>query len=810
MIHARTLHALEFSEITAWLAELCRTAAGRERARHLAPLPDAETASEAARLYEEAAVWLERPLAEGGFRLAAFPDVSGLLRVMEERRGASAQPDAEAFWALREMLRQAQAARQSIAVPEAERQWPRLLALADAEPLPVQLTAALNRCISDDALLKDESSPELYQVRVELRRLHQSCMRKVKDYAVQYNMLHYLQDEFMTLSSDRYVLPLKSNFKGRMQGIIHDWSQTGETCYFEPMFLVDINNRLQELKHEEREEERKVLAYLADLLRAELPGTHAALRLLAELDLLQAKRALAESMDGRCVPITTAAEGIQLLGARHPLLMLAPLLRGEAAESEQKNRTRVRPLDIVLRPGERALIITGGNAGGKTVCLKTLGLIAAMTMSALPVPAAGGSHLPWFSRLDAFIGDEQSLTDNVSTFTAQIQHLAKAWKHLGESGLVLLDEFGAGTDPAQGAALAQAVLDELIDNRTFVLAATHFPSLKSYALTRESARAASVLFDPASKKPLYKLAYDQVGASQALDVAREYGLPESILRRAEHYLLQDGGDTSALLARLNALAAQREEEVQELRAQQGRAKQQLEHEKDKLRRERQRLHDEVRAQAAELMKAVREGKAGHKQALKELSRLRGSLAEELRPEEVSVLPQVEHFAPGQQVLHLTFNKRGVVTDVDERRSRVRVDLNGVSLWAAMKDVRLAGASAAPVAARAGGPVSPVLAAVRAGSEPARPAAATDAPREGSLLRLDLRGQRAEQAEAEVERFLDKALLAGIGEVEIVHGRGTGALRRKIHEFLRTFPAAASFAVAPEDRGGDGMTIVVLR
>ena len=747
MIHARTLHALEFGEITAWLAELCRTAAGRERARHLAPLPDAETASEAARLYEEAAVWLERPLAEGGFRLAAFPDVSGLLRVMEERRGASAQPDAEAFWALREMLRQAQAARQSIAVPEAERQWPRLLALANAEPLPVQLTAALNRCISDDALLKDESSPELYQVRVELRRLHQSCMRKVKDYAVQYNMLHYLQDEFMTLSSDRYVLPLKSNFKGRMQGIIHDWSQTGETCYFEPMFLVDINNRLQELKHEEREEERKVLAYLADLLRAELPGTHAALRLLAELDLLQAKRALAESMDGRCVPITTAAEGIQLLGARHPLLMLAPLLRGEAAESEQKNRTRVRPLDIVLRPGERALIITGGNAGGKTVCLKTLGLIAAMTMSALPVPAAGGSHLPWFSRLDAFIGDEQSLTDNVSTFTAQIQHLAKAWKHLGESGLVLLDEFGAGTDPAQGAALAQAVLDELIDNRTFVLAATHFPSLKSYALTRESARAASVLFDPASKKPLYKLAYDQVGASQALDVAREYGLPESILRRAEHYLLQDGGDTSALLARLNALAAQREEEVQELRAQQGRAKQQLEHEKDKLRRERQRLHDEVRAQAAELMKAVREGKAGHKQALKELSRLRGSLAEELRPEEVSVLPQVEHFAPGQQVLHLTFNKRGVVTDVDERRSRVRVDLNGVSLWAAMKDVRLAGASAAPVAARASGPVSPVLAAVRAGNEPARPAAATAAPREGSLLRLDLRGQRAEQAVA---------------------------------------------------------------
>lgn len=804
MIHARTLHALDFGEITTLLAGLCRTSAGRERARHLVPLPDAAAASEAARLYDEATSWLERPLAQGGFDLAAFPDVSGLLHAMETRRGA--QPDAEAFWALRDMLRQAQAARQSIAVPDAERQWPRLLALADAEPLPVQLTAALNRCISDDALIRDESSPALYQARMELRRLHQSCMRKVKDYAVRYNMLHYLQDEFMTLSSDRYVLPLKANFKGRMQGIIHDWSQTGETCYFEPLFLVEINNRLQELKREEREEERKVLAYLADLLRAELPGAHAALRLLAELDLLQAKRALAATFDGRCVPITTAAEGIQLLGARHPLLMLAPLLRGDAAESVHQCQARVRPLDIVLRPGERALIITGGNAGGKTVCLKTLGLMAAMTMSGLPVPAAGGSHLPWFSRMDAFIGDEQSLTGNLSTFTAQIQHLAKAWKHLGESGLVLLDEFGAGTDPAQGAALAQAVLDELIANRTFVLAATHFPSLKSYALTRENARAASVLFDPASRKPLYRLAYDHVGASQALDVAREYGLPESILRRAERYLLQDGGDTSALLDRLNALAAQREQELRELRAQQARAQQQLDHEKDKLRRERQRLHDEVRAQAADLLRAVREGKAGHKQALRELSRLRATLADAPRPEDASVLPQADHFVPGQGVLHLTFNKRGVVTDVDERRSRVRVDLNGVSLWAPMKDVRLAGAQALSAAPR-GGAVSPVLAAVRETTAPARPAAA---PRDASPLRLDVRGQRAELAEADVQKFLDNALLAGIGEVEIVHGRGTGALRRRIHEFLRAFPAAASFATAPEDRGGDGMTIVLLR
>ena len=412
------------------------------------------------------------------------------------------------------------------------------------------------------------------------------------------------------------------------------------------------------------------------------------------------------------------------------------------------------------------------------------------------MPAAAGSHLPWFGRVDAFIGDEQSLEDNVSTFTAQIQHLAKAWKHLDSTGLVLLDEFGAGTDPAQGAALAQGVLDGLLDKQTFVLAATHFPALKTYALSREGARAASVLFDPQSKKPLFKLAYDQVGASQALDVAREHGLPESILRRAEHYLLQDGQDTSALLGRLNALAAEREQEIARLRQEQEKARRDTQIMREKTEKVRLRLHDEVRAKAGELMRAWKEGRATHKQALKEMSRLRADLAAPVVREETSVLPQIEHFAPGQQVFHTVFNKRGVVTDVDERRKRVRVDLNGVSLWAAMKDVRQSGQSAQAAAPRAPQRVSPVKAAI----------ANDDAP----ALRLDLRGMRADQAQAEVERFLDKALLSGFSEVEIVHGRGTGALRRQIHDFLRSFPAVARFATAPEDRGGDGMTIVNLR
>ena len=798
MIHARTLNALEFHRIADHLSELCLSGVGRERARAIAPLDDAEAVTLAARIYEEAADWASRPAAGGAvFCVCSFPDVSGMLRAAATSRAHAFQPDVDAFWALREVLRLARDAHASIAQPEAATRWPHLMAMADGSPLPVQLTAALLRCISDDGLLRDESSPELYRLRGELRRLHQGCMRKVKDFAQQYNMLAYLQDEFMTLSSDRYVLPLKANFKGRMQGIIHDWSQTGETCYFEPMFLVEINNRLQELKREEREEERKVLVYLRSLLEAELPGARAALDLLAQLDVLQAKRRLAALFDGRPLPLTPVAEGIQLLDARHPLLMLNRVAEsGKDGSKAAAAHSKVRPLDIVLRPGERALVITGGNAGGKTVCLKTLGLIAAMTLSGLPVPVGAGSHLPWFSRLDAFIGDEQSLADNVSTFTAQIEHLAKAWKHLDASSLVLLDEFGAGTDPAQGAALAQAVLDELLDKHTFVLSATHFPALKSYALTREGARAASMLFDPQSKKPLFRLAYDQVGASQALDVAREHGLAESIVRRAEHYLLQDGQDATALLGRLNDLAAKREEELAELKREQDKTRRQTQDLREKLEKERLRLHDEVRAQAGDLMRAWKEGRATHKQALKEMSRLRASLApaQDETAEGASVLPQPQTFTAGQEVLHTVFNKRGVITDVDERRGRVRLEMNGVNLWAEMKALRVPGQTAP----------SPSKSALRG------VVGRTSASDEAASLRLDMRGMRADVALAELERFMDKALLAGFSEVEVVHGRGTGALRRQVHDFLRSFPAVGQFALAPEDRGGDGMTIVTFR
>lgn len=749
---SRTIKALEFGKVLEHLAGLCVSEAGRRVSLGLFPLRDADAVNAAHTLFDEVRTWS----AHSGFRLSDFPDLEGLFPHLEKAAvsPSSALLDADALWALRETLLQGRKAAQSI--NENGTMWPSLRDLVASMPLPEMTLSALSRCLGDDGLIKDESSPELMLVRGELRRLHLMCLRKVKDFAVQYNIAQYLQDDYMTLASDRYVLPLKSNFKGRIQGIIHDYSNTGETCYFEPLFLVEQNNRLQELKREEREEERKVLRFLTGIVQNELPFIRSAWDLLVRLDVELAKCGLAALFDGACATISPDGEDapLSLLGARHPLLALDPQIRKQGGP---------HPVDLIFRPTDRALVISGGNAGGKTVCLKTLGLLAIMTLAGLPVPAAKGSVIPWWTSIHAFIGDEQSLDDHLSTFTAQIRHLGNAWEATDRRTLILLDEFGAGTDPAQGAALAQAVLDGLLERGAHVVAATHFPALKTYALTREGVRAASVLFDPGTKKPLFRLAYDQVGASQALDVAREHGLPESVLRRAEQYLLLDGQDMTAVMDRLNALAAKREGELDALKAEQQRTREKRKAVQERFERERERLIKDVRELSAKVMKDWQEGKAGHKQALKELAKVRAELHVSPEQEEAAAPAfDIAELKPGQHVMHRPWNKKAVVREVDARQNRVKLDMNGVTLWA---DAALLGPADAPQ--QQAKPKSGVLVRTTAGSDP-----------EISLLRLDLRGKRADQALGELSQYLDRALLSGREGVEIVHGRGTGPFARK--------------------------------
>ncbi|MBR4423398.1 MAG: Smr/MutS family protein, partial [Mailhella sp.] len=504
---------------------------------------------------------------------------------------------------------------------------------------------------------------------------------------------------------------------------------------------------------------------------------------LVELDLLQASCALGSALNGRCVAMGEG-NAVHLPGARHPLLVLDaarnPSGRGGTAR-------RVEPVDIFFREGDRALIISGGNAGGKTVALKTLGVITLMTLSGLPSPAEHGARLPFWNDVLAFIGDEQSLDDHVSTFTGQIRHLAEAWDRLGGHTLALLDEFGSGTDPAQGAALAQAVLDGLIDKGAFTVAATHFPALKSYALTRRGVRAASMLFDPSTRRPLFRIAYDQVGASRALDVAREHGLPESVLSRAEHYLLMDGSGEEHVMDRLNDLARQREAELDRLRAQEKQLEERRKTLQEKMERSRTLLEEDLRRMSLELLQDYKKGKLTARQAQKDLSRLRARIAPEQDAGAAEPSPAPDMFTVGSEATHRQWNKKVVVRQIDARNGKIKIDMGGVTLWA--KPADLVPGSGAP-------------------QEKVSSSAKISAP--SSMLSLDLRGMRADLALMELERFLDRALLSGMDGADIIHGRGTGVLRRAIHESLRTLPFVAAFRSAPEDQGGDGVTQVVFR
>jgi DNA mismatch repair protein MutS2 len=692
---------------------------------------------------------------------------------------------------------------------------------------------AISRTISDKGEVLDSASPRLAAIRAEMRVARERLLSRLQRYLGDGKTAQMLQDTIITQRDGRYVIPLRAEFKGQIKSIVHDQSSSGATLFIEPIAVVELNNKMREVELAERDEVRRVLAEVSSQVGLQGAVIISGVAALAEIDLAFAKAKYAEEIhasepllhtvrtDRRKPARETGEEPevgapqneivIRLLKARHPLIDPAVVVAN----------------DIDLSPGTRAVVITGPNTGGKTVSLKTVGLLVVMAQSGLHIPARSGSELSMFHDVFADIGDEQSIEQSLSTFSGHITNIIRILKKIDPRSLVILDELGAGTDPQEGAALARAILSHLLERGASTFVATHYPELKAFAHSAEGVVNASLEFDVATLRPTYRLTIGLPGRSNALAIASRLGLPEAIITDARNEVNPDELRTDRLLddIRKERNRSSREREKAE------KACQRTEDLNNELARRLEMIEDErreviARAKAeAELEVEVLKRNLGRLKA--ELKRLRQPLTAlenlELKVEKIEEKTQVpvERQSPkmeapvvngqlklGEKVIVRTLGSEGIVTALGEGEAEVQV--GSLRIRARLGDIqrRSAQEESTPPPVTVSGrtrrlkQISENLSATQA---TARSGAALGMVSPG--MELDLRGQRAEDALLMLDNYLDKAYLAGMPFVRIIHGKGTGKLRQEVRAALKEHSQVLSFEEGLPNEGGDGVTVV---
>jgi DNA mismatch repair protein MutS2 len=676
-------------------------------------------------------------------------------------------------------------------------------ALPSVGPLRDRLRQALD----DDGTLRDEASPALRRLRARLRELRRDLVKRLEGFFQQPGADSLFQERYVTVRHGRYVLPVLAGAKGRLRGIVHDRSQSGATLFVEPESVVEDNNELVQAQREEEAEVLRVLAALTDAVREALPELTRLVDGIGEADLVFARAELAQRMEAT-EPVLSEDRGVDVREGRHPLLL---------AQGWKQPGRAVVPVDLRLDGERPLLVITGPNAGGKTVALKTLGLFAMMAQAGLHIPAREGARLPRVSRLFAIIGDEQSVAENLSTFSAFVKALREVLEHVDAYSLVLLDELGAGTDPDDGAALAQAVLEELAARGCLCAASTHLEPLKGFAATDPRARNASVEFDGERLEPTFRLVYDRPGQSYALAIGARLGLPPGLIERARGHRSTQQRALQELIARLDARDrrdAERAALIEKRELDSASLLRRAQAEAETARETARETVARARAEAQKLVADVRRAVNAEWDTLKRGERTRKSLEAsrsrlretgERVSEPLAEAPQGE---PGMEPL------RG------DRVTVAHLGLKGdvVEMTGGIATVR-AGAVTVKVPARA-------LRVVQRGagtpSPQPSPWKGEGANRTPSPLRgegrvrgdvgpeLHLIGRTADEARETLEKYLDDAFLAGLPTVRIIHGKGTGTLRRAVHELLTGHPLVAEHRLGALHEGGEGATVAQLR
>ncbi|MFG6119027.1 MULTISPECIES: endonuclease MutS2 [Thalassobacillus] len=670
-----------------------------------------------------------------------------------------------------------------------EPEAPILRKLVDGiEPLG-ELERNIRGCIDDHGHVMDGASEKLRTIRSRIRTYESRVRDKMDNYTKSKSKM--LSDAIVTIRNERYVLPVKQEYRGAIGGIVHDQSASGATLFIEPQAIVDLNNQLQEAKVQEKHEIDRILKELSEAIAADESFLYQNVELLEQIDFMFARAKLGHSMKA-AMPAMNDQGVIKMKQARHPLI----------------DKEEVVANDIELGESFTSIVITGPNTGGKTVTLKLVGLCTLMAQSGLQVPALDGCEMAVFENVFADIGDEQSIEQNLSTFSSHMTNIVDILKQVNDRTLVLFDELGAGTDPQEGAALAMSILDEVVSRNARVIATTHYPELKAYGYNREGVINASVEFDIQTLQPTYRLLIGVPGRSNAFEISRRLGLDEQVIETAKGHVGSDSKSVENMIASLEASTrgADRDyeeaekvlQQAQELHEELQKKWTQFEDKREQLyqraEQKAEKAVERARAEAEEIVSELRNRKqqADFKEhewieARKTLEDARPELADRKQKEKKPVSKGERKLKSGDEVKVLSLNQTGTIIDViSDNEFQVQVGIMKVKVK--RKDLEYI-KSEQPLKEK--------------------PMATVKGKGYHVKTELDLRGERYEEALHRLEKYVDDAILAGYPQVSIIHGKGTGALRNGVKSFADRHPSVKSHRSGGMNEGGGGVTVLEL-
>jgi len=793
-MNEKALETLEYPKIIARLAEYANFSASAELARRLRPTPDLEEARERQTATREARHILSLD-ADVSFQNAQ--DIRP--QIGRARRDGVLEPTD--FIAIKNTLIVSRTVRRLL--ENMEEETPHLFRLSGGLPIGLGLVDWISKTISDRGDVLDSASEKLSEIRREMKITYERMMSRMQRYISDSNTAKMLQEPIITQRNGRNVLPLRAEFKGRIKAVIHDQSASGATLFIEPLAVVEWNNRYRELELEERDEIRRILAVLSHTVAEHDFALETMVEVMAELDLAFMCARYAEGINAaepQLVPFREQkrvhpGSTIRLYKARHPLL----------------DPKTVVPIDVDMDQETYALIITGPNTGGKTVTLKTIGLLVLMAQSGLQIPAQSGSILSCFTNVFADIGDEQSIEQSLSTFSGHVTNIVSILKQADSNSLVLLDELGAGTDPQEGSALARAVMTHLLDHSITCMIATHYPELKVYAHTTSGVLNASVEFNLKTLQPTYHLTIGLPGRSNALAIAERLGMPESIVDAARAEINPTDLRAEDLLDEIHRqrdLARQAREAAEAARRQAEDLRNALADRLDQIEDERFALMEETRQKAEEDLADLREEMedlrrqlARARQPLEAVDEIEESveeLEEEVAEPIVRKAPEKSVRKPqgplrlGEKVHLRSLGQEGVVTAMGE--DEVEVQVGRLRIRARYADVirRAQADSQLEEKKKKTGKIT------------------LPSAHESPGVELDIRGQRVDEGLDALDRYVEKAYLAGLPFVRIIHGKGTGRLRESVRQALGRNPHIKRFESGGRTEGGEGVTIAHLK